>query len=632
MDRSRSFILGTAGHVDHGKTTLVRALTGTDTDRLEEEHRRGISIELGFAQLELGEGVRLGIVDVPGHERFVRQMVAGAGGMDLALLLVAADEGVMPQTVEHFDVLRLLGVGAGLIVLTKKDLAEAELIEVVRAEVEELVEGSFLDGAPMIAVSASTGDGLDELRAALLTLAKGAELRGRDGDFRLPIDRVFSLAGTGVVVTGTAWSGEVGTGQKLRRLPQERELRVRELQSHDESVERAGAGERVALALHGIKRDEMERGEVLVSGASWEPSLRIGLRLSAVDGLKSPLKQRARVHVHHAAREVLGRLDLLEADEMAPGESMLVRLHLEEPLIAAPGDRLVLRSYSPMFTVAGGELIDPFSPAKERRADALDRLREIEAMGAGSWPHWRIRDAGLAGRSEAQVRSDLGMIGVSVEAARAWIKDAVRDGELVALGDRLLDPPLVEEAAQRALTRLREHQAQQPLSPGLPREELRTALGFRGGTNAFAQLLASWSKTHPIHLVEDRIRADNPRPQIDATQQAGLDALFRRIENASPVHEVSEEELRSAELALLVNQGQVVRLGGRLVAANSSLDELQQRVAAHFAVSDELAISHIKEWTGASRKFVVPLLEWLDSQDVTRFDAGIRRRGDACPS
>ena len=262
----RTLILGTAGHVDHGKTTLVRALTGTDTDRLQEEHRRGISIELGFAHLELADDVRVGVVDVPGHERFVRQMVAGAGGMDLAMLLVAADEGVMPQTREHFDVLRLLNVRTGLIVLTKTDLADPDLREVVREEVMDLVEGSFLEDAPVVDVSAETGAGLDELKSVLLDLARSAPEKGRSGDFRVPIDRVFAMPGAGVVITGTAWSGAVKVGDSLRLLPEDRSVRVREVQSHGENVNEAFAGARVALALNGAKKDEVARGDALVSG------------------------------------------------------------------------------------------------------------------------------------------------------------------------------------------------------------------------------------------------------------------------------------------------------------------------------------------------------------------------------
>ncbi len=631
MQSRRTFILGTAGHVDHGKTALVRALTGKDTDRLSEEHRRGISIELGFAHLDLDKHTRLGIVDVPGHEKFVRQMVAGAGGMDLALLLVAADESVMPQTVEHLDVLRLLGVRRGLVVVTKIDLVEKDILELVKAEVEELVRGTFLQGSRVVPVSSTTREGLQELREALLELTRSAEGRSRAGDFRLPIDRVFTLSGTGVVVTGTAWSGEVHPGDRLRLLPSAKEARVREVESHDESVKEAGAGERVALSLHGVKKNDLNRGEVLVSGASWRPSLKLAVRLDAVSSLRAPIKQRARVHIHHAAREVLGRVDLLEGNELKAGESILARVYLEEPLISAPGDRFVLRSYSPMLTIAGGRVIDPFTPARERRSSALTRIEGWEAAGSARWPFLRIREAGLGGRSKTQLLDDLSMVQLSKEQALAALNSAVDEGEILALQDRLVSAELAAEAGASALAQVRAYRKKQPLASGMPKEELRTALGFEGGGPAFNQLLANWSARLPLFLVEDRVSADSKAVEVDPQTQEKLDRLRREIEAASPVYEADDALARSPELALLIKQGLVVRLSGRLFAARIRLDELVAKVVAHFEVAEVLEVATVKQWTHASRKFVVPLLEWLDSQDVTSFKSGRRTKGPACP-
>jgi selenocysteine-specific elongation factor len=632
MQSRRTFILGTAGHVDHGKTALVRALTGRDTDRLREEHRRGISIELGFAHLDLDEHTRLGIVDVPGHEKFVRQMVAGAGGMDLALLLVAADESVMPQTVEHLDVLRLLGVRSGLVVLTKIDLVEKDIVELVKAEVEDLVRGTFLQGSRVVPVSSTTGEGLDDLRAALLELTKSVQGRSRAGDFRLPIDRVFTLSGTGVVVTGTAWSGEVHPGDRLRLLPSARETRVREVESHDESVKGAGAGERVALSLRGVKKDELNRGEVLVSGASWDPSLRISVRLDAVSSLRAPIKQRARVHVHHAAREVLGRVDLLESNALESKESALARVYLEEPLVAAPGDRFVLRSYSPMLTIAGGRVIDPFTPERERRSHALERIATWEAEGRARWPFLRIREAGLNGRSRSDFLHDCSMVQLFEEQALAALTAALQGGELLALSDLLVSSELAAQAGSRALDQLRAYRKKHPLAAGMSKEELRAALGFTGGGPAFNQLLANWSASFPLFVVEDRVSADSKAVEVDRATQDRLDELQREIEAASPVFEADDALARSPQLALLIKQGSVVRLSGKLFAARVRLDELVAKVAAHFETAEVLEVATVKNWTHASRKFVVPLLEWLDSQDVTSFTSGRRTKGPGCPS
>ncbi len=630
----RTLILGTAGHVDHGKTTLVRALTGTDTDRLEEEHRRGISIELGFAHLKLADDVRVGVVDVPGHERFVRQMVAGAGGMDLVMLLIAADEGVMPQTREHFDVLRLLNVSSGLIVLTKTDLADPELREVVREEVIDLVAGSFLEDAPIVEVSAQTGEGLDELRAQVLELARTAPEKGRSGDFRVPVDRVFAMPGAGVVITGTAWAGSVKVGDSLRLLPTDRAVRVREVQSHGDNVPEAFAGARVALALNGAKKDEVSRGDALVSGDAWVASTVVGVHVTAVvkPAARAPMmKQRVRLHVNHAAREVLARLDIVERDELPFGESAYARLLLEEPLVARPGDSLVLRSYSPTVTVAGGIVLDPSMPERQRRAQAADWLRRCHERGSDEWPWLRVERNGLRGRLKAEVRADFSMLGYSRKQVDSAIQSAQNDGTVITLGDSLVAAPVVAAAAEEILTRVRAHQAKEPMTPGLSKEELRSALGFTGAGQVFSQFLQRLASHHPLFVLDDRVRADTAAPELNVSQEEKLAAFEERVSQAQPAYQATEEEMRSPELRLLVGAGRVEKLGGRLLTTRSRMDGLIARTGEHFAKNDALEVSDVKEWTGGSRKFVVPMLEWLDHQEVTRFDGGKRRRGPRCP-
>ena len=631
MSSPRTLILGTAGHVDHGKTTLVRALTGVDTDRLEEEHRRGISIELGFAPLELADDLRLGIVDVPGHERFVRQMVAGAGGMDLAMLLVAADEGVMPQTREHFDVLRLLGVATGLVVLTKIDTADPDLADVVEEEVKELVEGSFLEGAPIVRVSGHTGDGIDALKSTLVDVARAAPVRPRAGAFRLPIDRVFVLPGAGVVVTGTSWSGTVAPGDGLRLLPGDDDVRARDVQSHGATVERAGAGERIALSLHGVKKDAVERGHVVVSPGPWVASHTLGVRLTAVADpeLAARMRPRARVHVHHAARSVIGRVDPLEGDgPFDANESRLVRLLLDEPLVARPGDPLVLRTYSPMITAAGGRVVDPDVPKGERRARTKERLRALEDGGPDAWAFaaptpW--------GSTEAEVRARLAILGHDEASARAQIEARVDGGQALRVGDRLVESEAFGGAAARALARLRAHQDDAPMTIGLPREELRQAVDHRGSPADFARVLDAWSQRHPIFVRSDRVRADTAEAPLDDAQRARVAAMEERVRAARPLFEATDADFDDPALRRLVDGGTVVRLEGRLLAHRAHLDELVAHAGRHFATEESLEIGHVKEWTGASRKFVVPLLEWLDRAEVTRFEHGKRRRGPRCP-
>jgi len=625
----RTLILGTAGHVDHGKTTLVGALTGTDTDRLEEEHRRGISIELGFAQLDLTEDLRLGIVDVPGHERFVRQMVAGAGGMDLALLLIAADEGVMPQTREHFDILRMLGVRAGLIVLTKMDLADPEIAEVVEEEARDLVVGSFLAEAPVIRVSATSGEGLDDLREALKDLAAKVPLRSRDTDFRMPLDRVFALPGAGVVVTGTAWSGTVRTGDTLRLLPEDRQLRVREVQSHGSAADEAGAGERVAISLAQIKQDELARGDQLVSGTAWAPSRIIGVRLHAVADplLAARLRPRAALHVHHAAREVDARLDLLDHEgEMAASGTALARLLLDEPLIAAPGDRLVLRTWSPMITAAGAVVIEPQGRSGERRKETLERLQKLAAGSDDAWAFADDRPP-REGWTRDELTTRLHLCGFTDATGR--ISGRESDGRAVILGDRVFSRPALDEVLEHGLALLRAHQTGSPMSLGLGIAELRQASGFEGPAALFARVLQWAAGQFPIFINGDRVRADNARPELDDEATAGLGALEQRVREAEPLFEASDQDLRDPALRLLLDQNRVVKLEGKLFAHRDKLEELQVRVSDHFREHDTLELQQLKEWTGASRKFVVPMAEWLDRARVTLNDGGVRRPGPA---
>ncbi|HET6347674.1 MAG TPA: selenocysteine-specific translation elongation factor, partial [Candidatus Krumholzibacteria bacterium] len=373
---ARHFILGTAGHVDHGKTELVRALTGHDTDRLKEEKERGISIELGFAPLVLADDVFLGIIDVPGHERFVRQMVAGAGGIDMAMLLVAADEGVMPQTVEHIEVLRSLGIQHGIVVVSKSDLEAGDTRSLLEADIAEHVRGTFLENAPVLAVSARTGEGVDALRAALLEMARAIEVRPADGPFRLAVDRVFHQKGIGVVITGSAYSGQVRVGDELDLLPSGTSVRIREIQSFGNRRSEGFAGERLALALHGVKLEDIHRGDTLATPRQFAVTHTIDVRVTLAASDDVTIANRDRLRIHHGAREVLGRIILFQSDALHRGDSSLAQLRLEEPLVVAAGDRMVLRAYSPPHVTGGAVVLEPRAQAHRRSdAAAIERLR-----------------------------------------------------------------------------------------------------------------------------------------------------------------------------------------------------------------------------------------------------------------
>jgi len=377
----KHLILGTAGHIDHGKTSLVKALTGIDTDRLKEEKARGITIELGFAHLELPGGVRFGIVDVPGHERFVRAMVAGVGGMDLVMLVIAADEGIMPQTREHLDILRLLGVRNGLVALTKRDLVDREWLGLVTEEVRDFVAGSFLEGAPIVPVSSRSGEGLDELRAELLWLAERVDEKRREGSFRLPVDRVFTVAGFGTVVTGTLLSGEIRVGDELELLPPGREGRVRGIQAHGAKSVQGQAGQRLAVNIQGIDLDQAHRGDVAGPRGVFRATRAVDVRLDYLASAPRELKHRATLRLHSATYEVPAQVILLDRDTLQPGDSAYVQLRLKEPSLLLSGDSYILRMSAPATTVGGGVVLDPFPPRRRRRSS--EALELLEAFGLG---------------------------------------------------------------------------------------------------------------------------------------------------------------------------------------------------------------------------------------------------------
>jgi selenocysteine-specific elongation factor SelB len=421
-----NIIVGTAGHIDHGKTALVKALTGTDTDRLPEEKQRGITIDLGFAELELGD-VRFGFVDVPGHERFVKNMLAGASGIDLVLLVVAADEGIMPQTREHFDICRLLQIKNGLTAVTKKDLVDDEMLELVRAEIAEFVSGTFLDGAPIVAVSSRTGEGIDELRAALASTASIVRPRADLHIARLPIDRSFAVKGFGSVVTGTLASGKIAEGDEVELLPVGRRLRVRGVQSHGRKVSEAGSGRRTAVNLSGIDHHEISRGMLIAQPGVLQPSQSFDAEVEVLPDSAGPLRSRQRVRVHIGTAEVLARVAVIRGAMIYPGEKGFVQLRLESPATSVLGERFIIRSYSPQETIAGGSILSP-SEARFRRRDAPDLLAFLSMLSTaiketGETLRLLVERSGDRGMNSAEVRSVTGWSSSTLENAAQKLKD-----------------------------------------------------------------------------------------------------------------------------------------------------------------------------------------------------------------
>ena len=640
----RSIVVGTAGHIDHGKSALVQALTGTDPDRLKEEKARGITIDLGFAHTTI-DGINVAFVDVPGHERFVKNMLAGVGGIDLVVLVVAADESVMPQTREHFDICRLLHVPAGLVALTKSDLVDADTLELVRLEVRELAAGSFLDGAPIVPVSAKTGDGLDAFRRALVDVSARVTGRPVEGVTRLPIDRVFSMKGFGTVVTGTLVSGRVPADAELTVAPGDRRVKVRGVQVHGASRSEAVAGQRTAVNLGGIEVDEIDRGQSLVTPAALEETRLADALVDVLPGAK-PLKHGARVRFHQGTAEILGRVALVGplapsggVPAIAPGARASVRLRLERPAILARGDRYILRAYSPAVTIAGGVILDPHPPRGAiRTTAALSRAQRLafdpaaadriqsDDRAAGVM----IEDAGEAG---FPLTSMVSRVGVDPRARDARVDALTRSGAAVRAGEVLVTPVVFETLKSAMLAALGAHHRAEPLSEGIPREELRDRVFARGHADVFERALTDLAAAGTI-VSRDRIALATHRVALspeDERARTSIERAFREGGLKPPdAAAVAAETGASAAtvdrvLKLLQRQKVLVRIDAMLFH-DEALKRLKAEVAALKIAGGAAAridVATFKERYGVSRKFAIPLLEYLDRERVTR------RMGDA---
>ena len=625
MDSEKHVIVGTAGHIDHGKSALVEALTGTNPDRLEEEKRRGITIDLGFAFLRMGE-VRFGFVDVPGHERFVRNMLAGAGGIDVLLLVVSADESIMPQTREHFDICRLLGIPRGVVALTKSDLVDAEMLGLVRLEIEEFVRGSFLEGAPIVPVSARTGAGLDVLKQELLNAALAAPAKDATRHFRLPIDRSFATKGFGTVVTGTLMSGTVRVKDEIELHPLGRLARVRGLHSGGQPIEQAFAGQRTAINLAGVEHGEIRRGMVLSAPGVFHPTRRIDTRITLLPTAR-PLRNRARVHFHQGAAEAIAEIILLGRSEISPGEEALAQLRLNEELLALPGDRFILRQYSPVITIGGGVVID--SGARRHRRSDTHAAEFLETLERGD------RLQSLMAIADASPR---GLTREELLARTGWLEPEIREvaGELAAAKKlRILsEQPFIvapEQAVQNCAAALRKsvdefHRAN-PLLPGIPKQELRGRAGnprpelfqsamedlVHGGFVSLAGDLVQRAG-RSISLSPEESRAKELIEQAFA--QAGL-----AVPNVSAVLEkLPVEPVRARKiLQILLREGVLVKVAEDLFFHRDAIAHLRELITGYRKEhGDRLQITAFKDLAGISRKYAIPLLEYLDREHVTR--------------
>jgi len=630
----RHVVFGTAGHIDHGKTTLVRALTGIDCDRLPEEKARGITIELGFAHLEHGD-LQLHFVDVPGHERLVHTMIAGAAGMDLALLVVAADEGIKPQTQEHLEVIRLMGVPAGAVALTKVDLVDEELVELAAAEVAELLAGTSFAEAPVVPVSAQTGAGLDELRRVMVEQAERVRPRESSGrPFRLAVDRVFTLVGVGTVVTGTSLWGSLAVGQEVVVLPDGVQARARRLHVHGVERKRVEAGERVAINLAGVARERLRRGDQVVTPGPWRPTRLVTLRLELLAEAPHPLDEGAEVEVHAMASRVEARVERLSSPTLEPGSSAVAQLTLSEPVALFPGDRVVLRRPSPVNTFAGGVVLDPHLPRLRRRLSAT--LADLPASSRAAWPEllgsW-IDRAGLAGPSVDDLAGRLGVVPDAIEPSLGRLLAEGRIRVLQTQPRRLVLERAITELATAARIELERRLEGEEVSAGVPARDFAAALLPRAALPLSGLYLEELRGRGVLELTSGRVvpaGSDQHMTESGEALTRRVEALYRESGLNPPSPGEAAESLAAKAATVegickfLVTRGRLVRLEGKFLIHRAVLDEVARGIKDWNLPAFE--VGQFKERFDLTRKLAIPILEWLDSQRVTvRLPTGARK-------
>ena len=621
-------IVGTAGHVDHGKTELVKALTGVYTDRLKEEKERGISIELGFAPVELENGQRLGLVDVPGHEKFIKQMLAGVGGMDLVMLVVAADEGVMPQTLEHLDIIDLLQIKKGIVVVTKADLVEPEWLELVQEEIRETLKGTVLENAPMCAVSAVTGYGIDKLKKKLEELAASTPPKALTGKARLPIDRVFSISGCGTVVTGTVWSVKIRLNDNLEVVPEGIATRARSLQVHGRPVEEALAGQRVAINLANVEVNDIKRGSVVITPGALHPSQLLDVEFKLLERAKE-LVNRTRIRFHVGTSETLGRIILLDRDKLLPGETALAQLQLEEVVVAAKGDRFVVRSYSPMHTIGGGVIIEPQAVKLKRfKPEVLEMLR---TKLAGTPEELLIEE--LQDKEPPFLTYDelAKLVGLPLEQVVAIAERMVEDGQLFSIELEGQTWLATRERYEHLLGVVKEilhnYHQQYPLRFGIAKEELRSKKFSNYPPKLFNSLLTYWQESQELKIKGSMVALAGFKPVL--TPQ--LEQLLKKIADSylankfQPpmwnelyptlgVNELQAEEL----LRYLQGRGDLVKVAEDIYFHKKAIEEAKDLIASHIKAKGPVQLAEVRDLLGSSRKYVLPLLEYFDQLKFTR--------------
>ena len=623
----KQIILGTAGHIDHGKTSLIKAITGTDTDRLKEEKERGITIELGFASLDLPGGQHLGIIDVPGHEKFVKNMVAGATGIDIVVMVIAADEGVMPQTREHMEICTLLGIQHGLIVMTKTDMVEEEWLELALEDIREFSQGTFLEDSPILPVSSVTGEGIPELISALDDIAGNIPLRPPSSLFRLPIDRVFTMKGFGTVITGTLVSGKINVGETIMVYPTGITSKVRGLQVHNQSAESADAGMRTAINFQGLDKTAVKRGEVLSTPGALIASYMVDVSFHYIASNKKPLKNRTLVRFHTGTSEVMGYLILLEQEELPPGQTAVAQLRLDSPVAVVKDDRFVVRSYSPVRTIGGGQVLNPIPPKHKRlRPDVVEGLQHLADDDPEAIISQHIQQARYGGVSFSHLKIMTNLTDKQLDTALQHLMSQKTITQTDKENRIFLHQTTFDKLKQKTAEYLGNYHSDNPLKAGMSKEELKSKFPQLSDPKVFNLILNQMIKSGQIAQEENTVRlsdhrvslgadqADIRKKILDIYQNGGLQPpYFREIHRILDVDPNHTKDV----LMLLVEEGQIVKTKDDLYFHVDAITELKNRLVDFLKSHEEITTPQFKKMTGASRKYVIPLIEYFDARKVT---------------
>jgi selenocysteine-specific elongation factor len=621
-------IVGTAGHIDHGKTALVKALTGIDADRLKEEKERGITIDIGFANLVLDGSITIGFIDVPGHERFIKNMLAGVGGIDLVMLVIASDESVMPQTREHLDICSLLHIKQGFTVLTKIDHVEQEMVDLVEEEVREFLKGSFLEKAPILRASSLSGQGIPQIREMLKTFAAGVQPRDTTQLFRLPIDRCFTMKGFGTVVTGTLVAGRIQKDQEVEIFPQQKTTRVRGIQVYGQTATEAAAGQRTALNLQGVEVAEIQRGMVVTVPHMFEPTSMLDCYFELLPSAPNPIHIRKRIRLHIGTAELMGYVVLLGKDRIEPAQHSFVQIRLEQSTFALPGDRFIIRQYSPMITIGGGEVLDAF-PGKHRRSEKgiVERLRTWKTGGREDRLMLLVADAGLSGATVDRLAARLGLRPGVVREQLMGLAKAERIRVVAEAPFSVVDASAFAAALQRTAAEVKRFHQKNPLVHGIAREELKTrAIGEAPGF-VFQTLLDALVKEQKLAVVQDLIHEFGRKVTLKADEEHIRRQMADRflalgLAVPSPDEVIAALKLESGTsrkiLQLLIKENVLVKVSEDIVVHCDVMSKLIADLRERKPKNPKLGVAEFKELTGVSRKYAIPLLEYLDRQRITR--------------